>query len=69
RVALLAGLAGAAVLLFAIPFARDVFSLHMPPAPVTLGAFATAALAIAVLTLWRWTAARYRPGRTATGRQ
>ena len=36
---------------------------------VTLGAFGTAAVAIAVLTLWRWTAARYRPGRTGPGGQ
>jgi hypothetical protein len=41
----------------------------MPPALVTLGAFGTAALAIAVLTLWRWTAARYLPGRKHPGGQ
>jgi hypothetical protein len=56
-------------LLFAIPFARGVFSLRMPPALVTLGAFGTAALAIAVLTLWRWTAARYLRGRKHPGGQ
>jgi magnesium-transporting ATPase (P-type) len=69
RLALIAGLGAAVALLFAIPFARDVFSLRMPPALVTLGAFGTAALAIAVLTLWRWTAARYLRGRKHPGGQ
>jgi len=69
RVALIAGLAAAAALLFAIPFARDIFSLHLPPALATLGAFGTAALAIAVLTLWRWTAARFLPGFMGPGGQ
>jgi cation-transporting ATPase E len=69
RVALVAGLAGAVVLLFAISFARDVFSLRLPPALVTLGAFGTAALAIAVLTLWRWTAVRCLPGLSHPGGQ
>jgi hypothetical protein len=68
-VALVAGLAGAVVLLFAISFARDVFSLRLPPALVTLGAFGTAALAIAVLTLWRWTAVRCLPGLSHPGGQ
>jgi len=36
---------------------------------VTLGAFGTAAVAIAVLTLWRWTAARYLPGLSHPGGQ
>ena len=69
RVALVAGLAGAVAALFAVPFARDVFSLRLPPALVTLGAFGAAALAIAVLTLWRWTAARWVAGRRHPGGQ
>jgi cation-transporting P-type ATPase E len=69
RVALVAGLTAAVVLLFAIPFARDVFSLRLPPALATIGAFGSAALAIAVLTLWRWAAARYLPGRWHLGGQ
>ena len=69
RVVLLASLAAAAALLFAVPFARDVFGLRLPPAWVTLGAFGTAAVAIAVLTLWRWTAARYLPGLSHPGGQ
>jgi magnesium-transporting ATPase (P-type) len=67
RVALIAGLAAAAVLLFALPFARDVFSLRLPPLPVAVGAFGAAALAIAVLTLWRWAAGRYLPGLSHPG--
>jgi hypothetical protein len=35
----------------------------------TLGAFGTAAVAIAVLTLWRWTAARCLPGLSHPGGQ
>jgi cation-transporting ATPase E len=69
RVVLLASLAAAAALLFAVPFARDVFGLRLPPAEVTLGAFGTAAVAIAVLTLWRWTVARYLPGLSHPGGQ
>ena len=61
RAVLLASLAAAATLLFAVPFTRDLFGLQLPPAGVTLGAFGTPAVAIAVLTLWRWTAARYLP--------
>jgi cation-transporting ATPase E len=69
RVALIAGLTAAVVLLFALPLAQDVFSLRMPPALATLGAFGAAGLAIAVLTLWRWTAARYLTGHADPGGQ
>ena len=52
RTALVAAMAGALVLLFALPLARRVFALQLPPAPVCAWAACAAAAAIAGLTLW-----------------
>jgi cation-transporting P-type ATPase E len=60
RIALVAVMAGALVLLFAVPLARRVFALQLPPAAVGTWVACIAAAAIAGLTLWMlW---RGRPG-------
>jgi magnesium-transporting ATPase (P-type) len=60
RVALVTAMAGALVLLLAIPLARRVFALPLPPASVCAWVACVTAAAIAGLTVWtRW---RGRPG-------
>jgi cation-transporting P-type ATPase E len=52
RIALVAAMAGALVLLFAVPLARQVFALQLPPASVCAWGACVSAAAIAGLTLW-----------------
>ena len=60
RVALVTAMAGALVLLLAVPLARRVFALQLPPVSVCAWAACVTAAAIAGLTVWtRW---RGRPG-------
>jgi cation-transporting P-type ATPase E len=55
RIALVAAMAGALVPPFAVPLARRVFALQLPPAFVCAWTACAAAAAIAGLTLWtRW---------------
>ncbi len=58
RITLIAGMAAAAGLLFAFPLTRRIFALQLPPATITLAALGSAAVAVAVLTLWRIRTAR-----------
>jgi len=53
RVLLLASMAGALGLLFALPLGRRIFSLQLPSATVTLATLGIVILAVAGLTLWR----------------
>ena len=62
RIALITAMAGALVLLLAVPLARQVFALQLPPASVCAWATFAAAAAIAGLTLWT----RWRSGHAAT---
>ncbi|HXP21707.1 MAG TPA: HAD-IC family P-type ATPase [Streptosporangiaceae bacterium] len=59
RVVLIAALAAAFATVFTWPFARQVFSLRLPPAAVTLQVAGVVLAAIAALTLWR----RFAPAR------
>ena len=60
RIALVTAMTGALVLLLAVPLARRVFALQLPPASVCACAACVTAAAIAGLTLW--TLWRGRPG-------
>ena len=62
RVALVAAVAGGLVLLLAVPLARRVFALPLPPASVWVWAACATAAAIAGLTLWT----RWRSGQATT---
>jgi cation-transporting ATPase E len=57
RIALVAAMAACVVPLLAIPLARRVFAVQLPPAGVLLQVAAVVLVAIAGLTLWR----RLRP--------
>ncbi len=60
-IALVAAMAGSLVLLFAVPLARRVFALELPPASVCAWVACVVLAAIAGLTLWR----RFRSRRAA----
>jgi cation-transporting P-type ATPase E len=53
RIALLAAMAAGLALALAIPLARRIFSLQLPPVPVLLAVAAVTAASIVALTLWR----------------
>jgi cation-transporting P-type ATPase E len=53
RIVLLATMAACLVLALAIPLARRIFSLQLPPVPVLLAVAAVTAASILLLTLWR----------------
>jgi len=57
RVPLVAAMAACALPLLAIPLARTVFAVHLPPGSVLLEAGGVTAGAIVALTLWF----RFRP--------
>ncbi len=60
-IALVAAMAGVLVLLFAVPLARRIFALELPPVSVCAWVAGVALAAIADLTLWR----RFRSRRAA----
>ena len=71
RIALVTAMASALVLLLAVPLARRVFALQLPPASVCACAACVTAAAIAGLTLWtlwRGRSGTAEPDRDAAGR-
>jgi cation-transporting P-type ATPase E len=62
RVTLVAGMAACLIPLFAIPLARGIFGVQLPPASVLLQVAAVVLAAIGGLTLWRRLSRSARPG-------